>query len=656
LTSKPRLFGAAVLIAAAWLLAPALAAGFRSEDFLDFEYYSRAGLREVVTGTHLGMELLHYWRPLADVATWGLVHALGPRPGAVHFVLVLLHAATAAAAGRVLRRTLGLSEGAAWAGALLVLVHPLAPAVLTYVDGGVPTLLAALFTLLALGELGEWRDGNPNAWRLFWAASAAALSYDPALLVAPLLCAVAWLLPRSERRVPWFLLLVPLLVAAARVVTGVGYLGYPVHLDRQMVVEFVPRVATVFARQFAAIFPGEIHSASLSAIAFATLAAVALGAIVVSVRTRHGPVSVALRQAAALALLVAGLVAFAPELFLIGGPPDGPPARPQELVFAYKTWPAAAAAALATAWLFGRASGRRWWGALALALPWAAVEVALRGPIADVHAEAVAWAQRICDGVAARAAEAGARRLLVLDVPVANGAARGLTGTRVLQYGLGASLRPPCREKPLDAYPIFRASDGMERLATPAALDALAASPFLLPLRCGAKPESGVEAIARPTPRAGSGSLRLFADGSGRDPVLAADLADAPTVVVDSDDRIELYVEGDAPGTLQLVVVSRVHPVYVAPAPPASANAPPRPPPSMDLVREKRSSGPDRLVARLADPAAWFREIATRYPDDVVFLVLEARPDAARSPGTELAVTTSNVLPVRLTRGAGARH
>lgn len=646
-----------MLIAAAWLLAPALSAGFRSEDFLDFEYYSRASLREVVAGSHLGMEILRYWRPLADVATWGLVHALGPRPWAVHFALVLLQVATAAAAGRALRKTFGLSVGAAWAAALLVLVHPFAPAVLTYVDGGVATLLAGLFALLALGELGEWRDGNGRAGRLVAWTAAAALSYDAALLVAPILCVVAWLLPRSERRVPWLLLLVPPAVALARALLGVGYLGYPVRPNRQMVVEFLPRVATSVARQFAPVFSGELHSEALAALAYATLAAVALGAVVVAVRTRGGSVAVAVRQAAALAVLVVGLVGFAPDLFNLGGPPGEPPARPQEIVFAYKTWPASAAAALALAWLFGRASGRRWWGALALALPWAAVGLALRAPIQAVHTEAESWAQHVCDGVEARAGEARATRLLVLDVPVANGVAPGLGGTRVLQYGLGAALRPPCRTLPLDAYPIFRAVDGMERLASSATLDALAASPWLLPLRCGAKPDADVAAIVRPTPRAGAGVLRLFADASGREPVLAADLSDAPTVVVDERDEIELFVTGDAPGALQLVVVNRITPVFVTklPAPPLPPDAPPRPPPAMDLERERRESGPDRLVARLADPGAWFREIATRYPDDVVFLVLEARPDAARSPGTELAVTTSNVLPVRLRRGADAR-
>lgn len=647
-----------MLIAAAWLLAPALSAGFRSEDFLDFEYYSRAGLREVVTGTHLGMELLHYWRPLADVATWGLVHVLGPRPWAVHFVLVLLQAATAAAAGWVVRRTFGLSVGAAWAAALLVLVHPLAPAVLTYVDGGVPALLAALFTLLALGELGEWRDGNSHAGRVFLCATAAALSYDPALLVAPLLCVIAWLLPRSERRVPWFLLLVPLLVAAARGLLGVGYLGYPVQPDRQMVVEFVPRVATAVGRQFAAVFADDVHSRGLAALAYATLAAVALGAVVVAVRTRHGRIGVAVRQAAALALLVVGLIAFAPELFLLGGRPDQPPARPEELIYAYKTWPAAAAAALFTAWLFGRASGRRWWGALALALPWAAVEIALRAPIAAVHTEAVAWAQRTCDGVAARAAERGARRVLVLEVPVANGPAAGIAKTRVLQYGLGAALRPPLRppsrDGPLDAYPVFRVRDNRDVLASPATFDALAASPWLLPLRCGATVDAPVEVVARPEPPSGAGALRLFADGSGVERILASDLADAPVVTVDAADSIELFVSGDAPGELRLFVLNRITPVFVAPAPPRPANST-LPPPGMDLERTHRDPGPDRLVAHLAKPA-WFREITTRYPDDVVFLVLEARPDAARSPGTGLAVTTSNVLPVRLTRGAGARH
>jgi len=140
--------------------------------------------------------------------------------------------------------------------------------------------------------------------------------------------------------------------------------------------------------------------------------------------------------------------------------------------------------------------------------------------------------------------------------------------------------------------------------------------------------------------------------------VLAADLSDAPTVVVDEREEIELFVTGDPPGALQLVVVNRIAPVFVTalPAPPLPPDAPPRPPPAMDLVRERRESGPDRLVARLGHPGAWFREIATRYPGDVVFLVLEARPDAARSTGTELAVTTSNVLPVRLRRGADARH
>jgi hypothetical protein len=544
--------------------------------------------------------------------------------------------------------------GAAWAAALLVVVHPLAPAVLTYLDGGIPTLLAALFTLLALGELGEWRDGNGRAGRLVAWTAAAALSYDPALLVAPLLCVIAWLLPRSERRVPWFVLLVPLLVAAARGLLGVGYLGYPVQPDRQMVVEFVPRVATAVGRQFAAVFAGDVHSRGLAALAYATLAAVALGAVVVAVRTRHGRIGVAVRQAAALALLVVGLIAFAPELFLLGGRPDQPPVRPEELIYAYKTWPAAAAAALFTAWLFGRASGRRWWGALALALPWAAVEVALRVPIAAVHTEAVAWAQRTCDGVAARAAERGARRVLVLEVPVANGPAVGIAKTRVLQYGLGAALRPPLRDAPLDAYPVFRVRDGRDFLASAATFDALAASPWLLPLRCGATVDAPVEVVARPEAPSGSGALRLFADGSGAERSLASDLADAPVVTVDADDSIELFVAGGAPGELRLFVLNRITPVFVAPAPPRPASST-LPPPGMDLVRTHRDPGPDRLVAHLAKPA-WFREIATRYPDDVVFLVLEARPDAARSPGTALAVTTSNVLPVRLTRGAGARH
>jgi hypothetical protein len=646
LDTRWRLFGAALLIAVAWLFAPALGLGFRSEDFVDFEYYSRATLAQVLGGTHLGMEMLHFWRPLADLVTWLLVRVVGPHAWPIHFVLLLLLVATAVAAGQALRRTFGLSVGAAWAAALLVVVHPFAPAVLTYFDGGVPTLLAGLFTMLALAELGRWRDGNARGKTLLLACSGAAFSYDLGLLVPLLLCVVAWLLPRSERRVPWFLLLLIPAVVALRVVLGVGYRGYSVQPDREMVVLFVPRVATVVGRLFAPVFAGELHPEQALLAVLVILGGVVAAAVAIAIAARHASAWTAVRQAAALAVLTIGLVGFAPDLVLLNRTASGIPARPDELTLAYKTWPAATAAMLATAWLFGRASGRRWWGSLALALPWAVTLLVLRAPIGAAHEEALVWAQGICDGVAAQATKSGAQRLIVFDIPVANrrgGHEPARTVTRVLQYGLGAAQRPPCRAPGVAAYPVFRAIDGMGTLATRETLDAIAASPWLLPLRCRTAPDVAVVPIERPVTPAGPGSLRLFADADGRERVFAADLADAPIVPVANDGSIELFTSGEAPGDLQLFVLNRLHPVFVKhpDQPPGST------PPPMDLVRTPPpAGGVDRLSARVA----WLAELATRYAADVVFLVLESRPDAARTPATVLPATVSNVLPVRLRR------
>jgi hypothetical protein len=639
-----------LLFAVAWLFAPALGIGFRAEDFVDFEYYSRASLAQVLGATHLGMEMLHFWRPLADLVTWLLVRVVGPHAWPIHCVLLLLLVATAAAAGRALRVTFGLSVGAGWAAALLVVAHPFAPAVLTYFDGGVPTLLTGLFTLLALGELGRWRDGNARGKLLLLTTAAAAFSYDLGLLVPLLLCIVAWLLPRSERRVPWFLLLLVPAVVALRVVLGVGYRGYAVQPDREMVVLFVPRVASVAARLFAPVFAGELHPEQTLLAVVVILGGVAAAAVAIAIATRHASAWTAVRQAAALAVVTIGLVGFAPDLVLLNRTASGIPARPDELTLAYKTWPAASAAMLATAWLFGRASGRRWWGALALALPWAVTLLALRAPITSAHEEAMRWAQGLCDGVSAEAAKGasdGASRFVVFDVPVAN--QRGdhepaRTVTRVLQYGLGAAQRPPCRSVGIAAYPVFRAADGMGKLATRETLDALAASPWLVPLRCRTSPDVAVAPIARPPAPTGPGSLRLFADPDGRERVIAADLADVPCVPVADDGSIELFTSGEAPGEPQLFVLNRLHPVYVK----HQDRLPGAPPPPMDLVRTPQSGGRvDRLSARVA----WLAELATRYPDDVVFLVLESRPDAARTPATALTATVSNVLPVRLRRG-----
>lgn len=640
-----RLPGAALLIAVAWLFAPSLTAGFRSEDFVDFEYYSRASLWQVVTGTHLGMEMLHFWRPLADLVTWLLVRVVGPHSWPLHFLLLLLLVATAAAAGRAMVRTFGLSAGAGWAAALLVVVHPFAPAVLTYFDGGVPTLLLGWFALVALGELGRWRAGEKRGGTLFWTSAAACLCYDLGLLVPVLLCVVGWILPRGTRRAPCFVLLLIPAVVALRMLLGVGFRGYPIVPDRSMVVDLPERLATVCARLFVPVFPGALHSHGCFAGVLVIFGGVIAAAIAIAIATRRGSAWTALRQAAALAVLVLGLLAAAPLLFLLNKDQ-----KPDELVLAYQSWPAAAAAALATAWLFGRSAGRRGFGALVLALPWAATLLVLRAPVTATHEEALRWAQGLCDGVSANAAASGATRLLVFDVPVANRRGEGeaaRTITRVLQWGLGASQRPPCRTPAVDAYPVFRESDDMLKYVSRETLDALAASPFLLPVRCSTSPAVHVEAIERPAAPAGAGTLRLSADADGRGAAPLADLAEAPLVSVAAGGSADLYVAGAASGELRLFFLNRLHPCYARRVDPWPGR-----PPAMELERVPQpGAAADRLHVRVE----WLEELASRYPDDVVFVVLEALSDRAQTPGARKA-TVSNVLPVRLRRAARAAN
>src|SRR4030095_3799897 len=100
-------------------------------------------------------------------------------------------------------------------------------------------------------------------------------------------------------------------------ITGVGFVGYGVALNREIVVEFLPRLATVIARLFVPAFPGELHPGAASSVAIALLAAIAAVAIFVATLTRRAPMWTALRQAFVLALAVVALTAFAPDLFLV---------------------------------------------------------------------------------------------------------------------------------------------------------------------------------------------------------------------------------------------------------------------------------------------------------------------------------------------------
>ncbi len=638
MSAKSRLLVVAILSAAALLLVPDLRAGFRSEDYLDFDRYQRVGLFTTLAQPHLDFAQFAFWRPLADGATWLLVNVCGPRPLAIRLVLVALHVAAAMGVAAATRRLLGLSVGAALASALLAVVHPWSASVVTYLDGGVPALLAAIGAFFGLAALGRWRDGEASVRPVVGWTLVAMLSYDTALLLPIVLVAVAWLLPRSERRVPWLLLLlIPLLLVVRHLVVGKAFDSYPVPLVpdalRALLAAFPARLATCAGRLFVPTFP-ELHG-STTWLRWMLLA-VALAGVGVAVVTRRASLATPVRQGLALALLVVGLLGFAPDLFVIL-PVES---KPDELVLAYKSYPAALAAMLLAGWLLGRAAGRRWWGSLALAAPAVAALVVLGRPIARLHLQAQQWASGIPASLIERARttpKEGPHRFLVREVPVKTQAgARSVT--RALQYGLACAVRP------LDAYPLFRFwEDSQRHYVSVEAIDALTRAPWLEPVKCVlGEADARVEPIARP-PQLPAGTLRLFARPDGVESVLASDLSDAPFVDVGDDGSMELGVSGAASGFLRLFVLNRMHPCMAMELPEWG----------LSLRRSPGSApGVDRLAVK---GLGWLGEIVRRFPDDLVFVVLEALPDPARTPALPSPINVSNVLPVRL-RGLASRR
>ena len=614
-----------LVAAVALCCAVPLSGPFRSEDYLAFDAWSRMGFADVWTRPHLDMRLYGYWRPLSDAATWLAVNAIGPRPLAIHALLLALHVAVAITTGVALRRLLGASAGAGLAASLIAAAHPWAAAVVSYLDGGMGALLAALATLGALVALGRWRDREGGFAPLFLATLAAGLAYDAAVILPVVLLVVAAVLPRSERGAPWALLLVlPLLLGLRWWAVGQPFDGYRIPLEALF--EFPARLLLCLQRLFLPFFAE--HGGPRTAVV-AALAAVALLAVAIAVVTRRGVVATPLRQGGALLLLCTGLLGFAPDLF-VGGRGEAP----DELVLAYKSYPAAMTAALAIGWLLGRSSGRHGLGSLVLALPIVVVFAVFGAPVRDEQARAQEWAGAIPAAIADHAERhpaAGTRRFLVLEVPV-KVERNGRSGARTLQYGLSSALRPPLHEPELHAYPIFRLGlDGFHDWVSHATLDALARVGWLELLICtysvdASGRERATIAAPEPAPAGAPPAVRLFADLDGREQVVA-DLANAPLVEVAPDSSIVLAASGRAPGTPRFFFLNRLHPFTSE---------------TLDLL----PSGEN--VERVRIGSVWLRELAHRFPDDVTFVVLEFLATAEQQAAGAPAATVSNVIAIRL--------
>ncbi len=637
MVASRRILVLALLAALALLGLPTLRGGLRAEDWLAVETYSRRSLGELWTLPHLDMALYGYWRPLSDSVAWLLVRATGATPWAVQLLLLALHVGNAVLAGAVLQRLLGVPAGAALATSLVAVAHPWSVAVVTHLDGGTSALLAATFTLLALHALGAWREGERGLAPLVLATLAAGLAYDPAILLPVIVLVVAAVLPRRERRVPWPVLgVIPLLLLMRWWAVGRPFDGY--QLSAEALLEFPVRLAGCTARLFLPFFAEHGGPVMVLTLALATVAVVAL---VAAVATRAGDPRVALRQGAALLLACVGALGFAPDLFVgaAGAPPD-------ELVLAYKSYPAALLAALSIGWWLARATGRRGRGSLVLAAPVVVLFWIGGAPIRAEYGRANHWVAAITDGVARQAEAAAAAgepapRHLVLEVPVKVESA-GRSAARALMFGLPASQRPPFRAEERFAYPLFRRElDSWSGWVSEPAVTALCASPWFAPLRCrwrvvDGREEVVVEPVERP-PAPPPGPVRLFATLDGSEPPVA-DAAAAPRVALAADGSIVLSARGTPPGgTPRFLILNRVHPC-VADRIEYANELPGVPPP------------PDG-VTRVRIGATWLREIARRYPDDVIYVLLELlATDAMRADGAPEAVV-SNIVPLRLHGG-----
>lgn len=613
-----------LILPAAWLFAflaaPDLGSGFRAEDFVAFDYYSRTSFVELFTRPHLDAAMVMFWRPLSDAVTWALVRLVGPDAASIHLLLLLLHGTTAAVFGWAAQRLFRTGVVVAAAVAVLAAVHPFAASVLLYMDGGVAQIAYGLGLGGSLLALGNWRQGKIRGSTLFVVVAVASVTFDVGMVLPVLLPALGFVLPPAVRRIPWWLLLwMPLLLGLRSMVMGVAVGGYNIPLSRSVVEHFPGNLAEVLQRLFLPLFADAIEGSMTdlhprawrtwmplvflpAALAFAGLA------------LRRSPESRSQRFRVWLgaALVLGGLALPGVVDLLAHADGDSPLPVP---VHSYRLYPGLLAAALVLALLVRSFSARRGGPGLLLLAPVMVAYVMLGAPFRAGNERAGEHCDAIRRQIAQIAEETGQTRFVLLDTPLAaHVGPRPLA--RVFQFGLSSAFRPPISARELFVYPAFA---GMELLVETRTLRALLAESGLTALRYDVESRR-VEREDPGPKRAAAPSLTLGPDG--RVP---------PVTRLAADGSFELELRGDVPGIPQLFLLNRVHPFYVADKPPA-----------LLLQREPGNGGADRLRGR----ALQVLEAARRFPGDPVYFILESRSPAGTPAGGE--PTVSNVFETRL--------
>jgi tetratricopeptide (TPR) repeat protein len=186
------LFPTGVALLAALVLARVVGHGFLAWD----------DLVNTVRNPHVNPPSLEgtlfFWRHAyadlyvpATFTIWALLARITFHPWIFHAASVLAHAASAAAAFRLLRRLVA-SDLAAAAGALLFALHPVQVEPVAWMSG-LKDVLCGLFSLLALGayvDFARASSGEGGKWKSFFAASALfllALLSKPSAVAVPLL-------------------------------------------------------------------------------------------------------------------------------------------------------------------------------------------------------------------------------------------------------------------------------------------------------------------------------------------------------------------------------------------------------------------------------------------------------------------------------------
>ncbi len=620
-----------LIVASAMLSVPDLGAFYRNEDFLDFDYYSRISVLECFTRPHLNAALVSFWRPVSDAATWLVVRCVGPelsQSGRAHAVLFLLHLMAVLAVIPAARVLLKQSLGAAYFAAVPAALHPASAAVIVFLDAGMAQLLFGLFAVLSLWFLGRWRGGTGRAFSLHLFTVLAMLSFDAAILWPAFLFFTSVLLPRDERRCPWTMWLwIPIVLLLRWLATGQAFAGYGLIPSQQAILEIplscirgllwlvVPRI-------------GEVEPKAIFSVAIAVgFLAILAGSVIRGRAQPRGDFEVwwgrTLWSCVALSVLVAAsFCAAVPEFVLQVG-------APLEALWMklYRLYPCVLVLSLLLSLVLGsfarRLHGIPVVGLMILLVFWNHSGQKLR----QGQVNAGELCRKIREEVKSRAEQSPEKSLLLLNLPQTIGES-GVPLAPVFQLGLANSLRPPAHDRTIPVYPLFSV-DGpnpdMFGIAQPRTIQQL-----LLHPDCAAfKVDSSGELHPFELPAGASlpaPELRLLASKDSLEAVPSR----VAEVEVSTEGKMEIWIEGEQPGILQLVLFNRLHPYYVEHKIAVG----------MNLWREPGAGGIDRLLVK----SRHVLEVVRWFPGEVVFLIAQASPGQDSTGG----VAVSNVLAVRL--------